>query len=233
VRLELDRYKKIVALTGAGVSVASGLPTYRGPGGLWTQPGNEAKASARALEEDLASVWRFFGPLRADVARAEPNAAHLALADAEARLGDRFTLITQNVDGLHRRAGSARLIELHGALGRARCTRCDAPAWDDDDASGEIPACPACGAPARPDVVLFDEAIPARADHDAKRAFRDCDLFLAVGTSGTVDPAARFVSWARYEGARTVLVNLEESAAFDDVHIGRAEALLPELLAGS
>jgi NAD-dependent deacetylase len=145
--------------------------------------------------------------------------------------------VTQNIDGLHRRAGSRNVVELHGALDRIRCAGpdCAAPPIAADDGD-ECPQCTRCGAPMRFDVVLFDEQIPVDAEWHSKRALRDCDLFLAVGTSGTVTPAANFVRSARYAGARTILVNLEPMSPanpeFTDEILGRAEQVLPALIPG-
>ncbi|MBI4952302.1 MAG: NAD-dependent deacylase [Myxococcales bacterium] len=237
--LGIQRYRHIVVLTGAGISVASGLRPYRGPGGLWLEAGVAALATPQALAERPADVWRLFGPLRALAKGAQPNAGHAALAAAEARLTDaEFTIITQNIDGLHQRAGSRNVIELHGSAFRTRCSdaACELKPFDDHDAHAEsVPPCPRCSSVLRPDVVLFDEALPGGAEWHAKRALRDCDLFLAVGTSGTVSPASNFVRAAEFALARTVLVNLEpmkpRHPAFDEEYLGRAEELLPVLLA--
>lgn len=227
-------FHRVVVLTGAGVSVASGLPTYRGAAGLWTK--DPALADSLRAGASPEVIWRALAPLRAKVAEARPNAAHVALASFEKTIieaGGAFTLITQNVDGLHRAAGSRNVIEFHGALRRTRCTACPLPPFDDDTTSERPPPCPQCGAPLRPAVVLFDEMIGADEEVAAKRALRDCDLFLAVGTSGTVWPASSFVRSAEYEGAHTVLVNAEavEGAPYAEIIVGAAEEVLPPLLA--
>ncbi|MCP3103558.1 NAD-dependent deacylase [Myxococcus sp. K15C18031901] len=238
-RLHGGTWRDIVVLTGAGISVASGLPTYRGPGGLWTLPGTRAVPDAETFANAPSRLWSLFGPLRRQVEAARPNAAHVALADWERRLSPeaRFTLLTQNVDGLHSRAGSRRVVELHGSL---RHTRCGAPdcaleAYVDTTTPEHAPGCPRCESPLRPDVVLFGEPLPVDAEHTAKRALRDCDLFLAVGTSGQVTPAANFVRGAKYAGAWTVMVNLTPMEPrhpdFDTELLGRAEDVLPRLLA--
>jgi len=229
MRIDLGSYRRAVVLTGAGVSVASGLRPYRGPGGVWNeQPELREQAGADALARDPMLVWRVFGPMRAELAAALPNPAHRALARPE------LTIITQNIDGLHQRAGSPNVIELHGNLGRTRCTSCDAPSFADDSVPDTIPACSSCGAALRPDIVLFDEPLATRAEWGAKRALRGCDLFLAIGTSGTVSPASNFVRSAEYEGARTVFINLEPLAPanpmFHESYLGRAEELLPAML---
>lgn len=238
-KLDVAKYRKIVVLTGAGVSVASGLPTYRGPEGLWQNEEIALYAIGETFQRDPLGVWNAFGEIRAKVLEASPNAAHYALADLEQSLGDdqEFTLITQNVDGLHQAAGSRNVLELHGNVFRTRCTRerCPSePFWDERTTFSRVPICEVCGAVLRPDVILFGEMLPAEAEHGSKRALRNCDLFIAVGTSGTVTPAANFVMAANYEGARTILVNLEPTDPpnpyFDEEILGRAEELLPRLL---
>lgn len=237
--LGVDRYRNIVVLTGAGVSVASGLRPYRGPGGLWEEAGVAEIATAKALVERPGEVWRLFGAVRTAARAAQPNAAHAAIAAVERRLGEgaSFTLITQNIDGLHQRAGSGNVIEIHGSAFRSRCSSdtCELQPFDDEDPHlGPAPTCPRCGRFLRPDVVLFEEAIPGAAEWQVKRALRDCDLFVAVGTSGMVSPASNFVRGAEFAGARTVLVNLEpmkpRHPAYDEEYLGRAEELLPALL---
>lgn len=228
--------RNVVVLTGAGISVASGLPTYRGAGGVWTTNPELAESLRAGAKPEL--VWRaLVTDLRAKIAAAQPNAAHRALAAFERRVvgaGGSFRLVTQNVDGLHQAAGSQRVIEFHGALRRSRCSdpTCATEPFDDASTSELPPRCPRCGAPLRPDVVLFDEPIGAREEVESKRALRDCDLFLAVGTSGTVWPASSFVRAAEYAGAHTVLVTLEPASGepYDEVIAGRAEEVLPSLL---
>lgn len=238
-RINLQDFSRIVVLTGAGISVASGLSTYRGPSGLWTQDGALSYATAEAIQSDPEGVWRFFSERRQGIGRAQPNPAHLALAAAERLLkpGSSLTLITQNVDGLHRLAGSANVIELHGSLWSTRCSANDCDFRRDEDLTRidpECPTCPTCGAWLRPDVVLFQEPLPVAAEHIAKRSLRDCDLFLAIGTSGTVSPASRFVRSARFAGARTLYLNIEplpeDHRLFHQQFIGPAEEILPVLL---
>lgn len=189
------------------------------------------------MAADPEAVLRFFLPWRAQIAAAAPNAAHLGLAAAEARrpAGTTFTVITQNIDKLHQRAGSKDVIEIHGSLFRSRCTTCDAPAFDDERAGIDpLPRCSRCDALVRPDVTLFGEMPPARAEHDAKRALRECDLFVAIGTSGLVWPAAGFVRSAAYAGARCIYVNtepLDNDTGFRESVLGKAEEVVPELFA--
>jgi NAD-dependent deacetylase len=235
----LEAYRRIVVLTGAGISVASGLRPYRGPGGLWEEEGVAELANAETLSKDPGAVWKLFGALRPQVRAAKPNPAHLALAQAAQRLpeGTSLTVITQNIDGLHRRAGSPNVVELHGTLARTRCsnTSCDLPPFPDDEPHLDaLPTCERCEAPLRPDIVLFDEPLPVDPAWQAKVALRDCDLFLAVGTSGTVSPASNYVRSAAYAEADTILVNLEPmdppNRYFEEEILGRAEEVLPRLL---
>lgn len=238
MQLELDRYRQIVVLTGAGVSVASGLRPYRGPGGWWTEhPEHREMATAKAAEEDPLSTWNAFGPLRHALDQASPNPSHLALAKAEAQRppGATLTVITQNIDGLHHAAGSSSVIELHGNLSRTRCSipSCDLEPFEDHTVPKTLPRCSRCDAPLRPDIVLFDEPMAVRPEWESKQVLRDCDLFVAVGTSGTVSPAANFVRSAEYAGARTIFVNVEPldpaNPAFQETVLGAAESVLPQL----
>jgi NAD-dependent deacetylase len=240
-RICVDDYRSIVFVTGAGISVASGLQPYRGPGGLWEQDPDAADlATAAALRSDPAAVWRLLAALRPIARDAAPNPAHRAIAAVALAAPERratVTVITQNIDGLHQRAGTPDVLELHGSLFRSRCSdpACTQPAHDDDAPRPDGPTpCARCGAPSRVDVVLFDEPLDAGVEHRAKRALRECDLFIAVGTSGTVSPASHFARAADYAGARTVLVNLEPmrpvNPYFHEQILGRAEELLPALL---
>jgi NAD-dependent deacetylase len=240
--LPLTADTSVLVLTGAGISAESGIPTFRGAGGFWR--GREAMrlATPEAFAREPELVWEFYGERRTHALGCEPNAAHRALAQLEEQLGDRFFLLTQNVDGLHMRAGSTRLAEMHGRLFETRCSsaRCPRPdPFPDMVAPKRVPQCAACGAPLRPNVVWFGEAI----ENDAMErglAFMDEAaaggpwVFLAVGTSGAVMPAAMMVDMAKRRGARTVLVSLEgadNSRAFDEVHLGKAGEVLPRLLA--
>ena len=229
----------ILVLTGAGVSAESGLPTYRGLGGLWRSHAFERLASPEGFEDDPALVWRFYSERREAALAAAPNAGHRALADLETRMGERFLLVTQNVDGLHRRAGSERLIEIHGRLLGTRCSGCDRPETPDDTAyaEGSVPTCDRCGAALRPAVVWFGESLDP-SHLDAVDAFLDRWrrgrlVFLAAGTSGAVWPAAGFVDLARARGAETWLINADRAdnaGRFEHVRQGASGTLLPELL---
>jgi NAD-dependent deacetylase len=218
-------------LTGAGISVASGLRPYRGKGGLWDeQPELEELATAEGLARDPHGVWRAFGPMRRIAKEAQPNAAHFALAKLEERVP--LAILTQNVDGLHQRAGSKNVVELHGTLFETKCDRCGR-VRPDDVPHETAPTCE-CGALERLKVVLFDEALDVDVERAARDAIRGCDLFVAIGTSGTVYPAANYARSAKFEGARTVLINLEamltKNPYFDEEILGPAETLLPSLI---
>jgi NAD-dependent deacetylase len=226
--MDLSGYRNIVVLTGAGISQSAGLPTYRGPGGLWSTPGLAGLADADALRTRRAEACDMFWQLRGAIAKAEPTPAHHALAAFERRRppGTSLTVITQNVDGLHQRAGSRNVCEYHGSLAIWRCEGCGtvrAP-----DAGEPPPVC--CGERMRPSAVLFGEIIPAEADHAAKRALRDCDLFVAIGTSGTVAPASSFVRWAALNGARRVLLNLEIFDGAEELYDVRETGTADELV---
>jgi NAD-dependent deacetylase len=233
VAVSLTGYRNIVVLTGAGISRSAGLPIYRGAGGLWSDPKLAELSSARAMlerrDEACDQFWRF----RVDIAKVEPTAAHRALAAFEQRLPPeaRFLIITQNVDGLHQQAGSRKVCEYHGSLASWRCERCGVAR--EPPADGPPPVC--CGERMRPDVVLFGELIPVAAERAAKQALRDCDLFVAIGTSGTVAPASSFVRSAELNGARRVLLNLEmiESARelYGEHELGPADELVPRWFA--
>lgn len=218
---------RVVVLTGAGISAESGLATFRGADGLWEGHRPEDVATPEAFAADRELVQRFYDERRARLAGVEPNPAHRALARLEEHLGDDLLVVTQNIDDLHERAGTSRLVHMHGELRRARCESCGArPDWQDPLV--DEPPCPMCGVPAlRPDVVWFGEEpyeVPA-----ILAALDRCELFVAIGTSGLVYPAAGFVSHARARGARTVLLNLEATASglFTEDRHGPAATLVP------
>ena len=232
----------LLILTGAGISADSGIPTFRAAGGLWNDHKIEDVASVDGFFRDPLLVWQFYGERRRDVAAAVPNAAHRALVAVEERLGDRFLLATQNVDGLHGRAGSRRLIELHGSLLRSRCTVCDRPPFADAGYTpGKVPICGRCHAAGRdalirPDVVWFGELLPDGALARIERFLDDAAagrlLFLAIGTSGLVFPAAGLVDAVKARGGATWLVNADAAAnddRFDRVLRGGAGELIPAL----
>jgi NAD-dependent deacetylase len=218
----------IVILTGAGVSAESGLATFRGPDGLWEGHRVEDVATPEAFRRDAQLVQRFYDARRAQLREVEPNAAHLALARLDARWPGDLLIVTQNVDDLHERAGTKRLLHMHGGLNSAWCLGCDARMpWEGDLLPG--PACPSCAKEGRlrPDIVWFGE-MPYEMER-IDEALREADLFVSIGTSGAVYPAAGFVQTARYVGARTLEMNLEPSLGsffFEETRTGPATELV-------
>ncbi len=222
----------IVILTGAGISAESGLPTFRDHGGLWEQHRVEDVATPEAFLRDPALVQRFYNERRRRLAEVSPNAAHEALAELERRWSGPFLLVTQNVDDLHARAGSRALVPMHGELLKARCLACGAVSTWADDIQLES-RCPRCHQPGqlRPHIVWFGE-VPLEMDRIFE-ALEGCGLFIAIGTSGIVYPAAGFVD-AVPSGARTLEINLELSAGgsqFKERRRGAATERVPELVA--
>ena len=224
--------RNIVVLTGAGVSAESGIDTFRGGGGLWEQHRVEDVATPEAFARDPDLVLRFYDMRRAAIQTKQPNAAHHALARLDTEWPCGLLIVTQNVDDLHEQAGARRVLHMHGEHLNAWCTSCDvrsrwtAPLID-------RPPCPACGARSlRPDVVWFGE-MPYRMD-EIYAALREADLFVSIGTSGAVYPAAGFVRDSRELGARTLELNLERSqgsAWFDETRLGPASELVPAWVA--
>jgi NAD-dependent deacetylase len=221
--------RNIVVLTGAGVSAESGLATFRRPGGLWEGHRVEDVCTPEAFRRDPALVQSFYDARRANLKTVAPNAAHRALARLDAQWPGELLIVTQNVDDLHERAGAKRVLHMHGELKSAWCLACDARMpWEDDLGSG--PACPACGTAGRlrPDIVWFGE-MPYEMER-IDRALMDADLFVSIGTSGAVYPAAGFIQTARYAGARALELNLEPSLGsvfFHESRIGPAGELVP------
>ena len=227
----LREARHVCVLTGAGVSAESGVPTFRdAQEGLWAKYRPEDLATPEAFLADPALVWRWYRWRRDVVAGVAPNAGHLALARLQA-LVPRLTLITQNVDNLHQRAGSADVIEFHGNIFDDRCFA-EGTRHTGDEAH-EIPTCPECGSPLRPGVVWFGEAIPERALDESCAAAADCDVFLSIGTSSAVYPAAGLADIARKQSAVLVEINPEPSmraASFDFALAGKSGEILPELV---
>ncbi len=229
--------RNIVILTGAGISAESGIDTFRGAGGLWENHRVEDVATPEAFARDPQLVLRFYDMRREAIQTRQPNAAHTALARLDAEWPGDLLIVTQNVDDLHERGGARRVLHMHGEHLKAWCTRCDSRhAWSDPLV--DRPPCPKCGARSlRPDVVWFGE-VPYHMDR-IYRALREADLFVSIGTSGAVYPAAGFVQNARELGARTLELNLEPSQGsrlFHESRLGPASELVPawvdELLAG-
>ena len=226
----MSEIRNIVILTGAGVSAESGIDTFRDAGGLWEQHRVEDVATPEGFARDPDLVLRFYDMRRAAIQAKQPNAAHHALARLDAEWPGELLIVTQNVDDLHERAGAQRLIHMHGTHLNAWCTHCDARSpWTAPLIDG--PACPACGVHGhlRPDVVWFGE-MPYQMD-EIYHAINRADLFVSIGTSGAVYPAAGFVREARASGARTLELNMEPSQGshwFDEARQGPATWLVPE-----
>jgi NAD-dependent deacetylase len=225
----LTIFQSIVVLTGAGISAESGVATFRDKGGIWSRVRIEDVATPEAFARDPARVHEFYNERRRGLAGVEPNAAHHALARLEREFVGDFLLVTQNIDRLHEAAGSRSVIHMHGELSAALCNACGARQPTVSDLSADL-VCPACETAGgmRPDVVWFGE-MPYRMDEIYDR-LATADLFVSIGTSGTVYPAAGFVREARLAGARTVELNLEPSegsADFDDRRTGAAGQIVP------
>lgn len=209
VRQWIRAAQRVAVLTGAGVSAESGVPTFRDDvSGYWAKFRPEEMASEAGYRNNPQHVWRWYEHRRAQIARVQPNAGHLALAQWAKQHPGRMTLITQNVDGLHQRAGSDDVLSLHGELGKnrwlnRRCGQCDL----DNPTTGEPPHCPACGNLLRPAVVWFGEQLPRSVWAMAEQAAEECQLMLVVGTSGAVYPAAGLAKMARRTDARVVIIN--------------------------
>jgi NAD-dependent protein deacetylase/lipoamidase len=224
---------KLVALTGAGVSQESGLRTFRdAQTGLWAQYKPEDLASPQAFRRDPKLIWDWYAWRREAVKGVRPNAGHYALVEIETHIPE-FTLITQNVDGLHRMAGSKNVLELHGNIQRVRCSECYtfAETWGDDTES--VPQCSVCSGLLRPDVVWFGEALPRNQLEAAVESARSCEVFFSIGTSGVVQPAASLAHAARNRGAVVVEVNAEPTLLTSKANYafhGKSGEMLPELV---
>jgi NAD-dependent protein deacetylase/lipoamidase len=234
--LQVGPRERVFVLTGAGISAESGVQTFRDAGGLWEQHRLEDVATPEGFEKNPRLVWSFYSERRRQVGSVQPNPAHFALARLQERIGERLFLCTQNVDPLHERAGSRHVHHMHGELLKSRCRSCDRPPFPDSQGYEEDPRCDRCGERLRPHVVWFGE-VPFGMD----RIFgelEECDLFVTVGSSGSVYPAAGFVSHLRHNPnsrggfARCVYVGVErpENAhSFDECRLGKAGELLPDL----
>ncbi len=233
VREWISRSKSIAVLTGAGVSAESGVPTFRGQDGLWKNFKPEDLATPEAFARDPRLVWEWYDSRRGLVAQAQPNAAHRALAELERRTPG-FTLITQNVDGLHDLAGSGRILKLHGDIWRVRCLDCGANFPNRRVPLPKLPPHCACGGMARPGVVWFGEPLPEGMMEEAEHAVAAAEVFLVIGTSAQVYPAAGLIPFAKKSGAKVIEINPEEtpySAMADCALQGKAAELLPQLIA--
>ena len=225
--------RSVAVLTGSGISAESGVPTFRdAQTGLWARYDPEELATPEAFEWNPRLVWEWYAWRRELVGKATPNPGHEALAELERRIPE-LVLITQNVDGLHRRAGSQRVVELHGNIQRSKCSHEGVVVEPREDDTGVPPSCPRCGAPLRPDVVWFGEMLPAGALEEAYEAARRCDLFLSIGTSGVVQPAASLPFEALRSGAVLVEVNPNDTPLTGHAEYalrGRAGEVLPALV---
>jgi NAD-dependent deacetylase len=224
---------KLVALTGAGVSQESGLRTFRdAQTGLWARYKPEELASPEAFQRDPKLIWDWYAWRREAIKAVRPNAGHYALVEIEKRI-PQFTLVTQNVDGLHRMAGSRNVLELHGNIQRVRCAECNSftDEWGDD--TDAVPRCALCGGLLRPDVVWFGETLPRDQLEAAVEAARACEVFFSIGTSGVVQPAASLGFAAHNRGAVVVEINAEPTPLTSKVNYalhGRSGEILPRLV---
>jgi NAD-dependent deacetylase len=232
VRALLAPARSIVVLTGAGISAESGVPTFRGPGGLWREYRAEDLATPEAFARDPRLVWEWYDWRRQKIAPAKPNPGHDALVALEKR-SPGLTLITQNVDGLHPLAGSRNLLEIHGSLWRTRCLSCGERRENREAPLARIPPRCACEGLLRPDVVWFGEALPVDPLERAIRAVEACDLMLVIGTSSLVQPAASMADAALARGAPVVEINLEPTPLSDLATValhGKAGEILSRLI---
>ncbi|HDZ20671.1 MAG TPA: NAD-dependent deacylase [Phycisphaerae bacterium] len=226
----------VAVLTGAGVSAESGVATFRGEDGLWRDRRVEEFATPEGFAADPCAVWQWYSERRQEALAAQPNAAHQALAALQQQTthaGGRFTLITQNVDCLHQHAGSTDVLELHGSIRDMRCCRCAYRRPIGDDPVTGAPRCPACDQLLRPDVVWFGEMLPQDILAAAIEAATTCDLFMTIGTSAIVYPAAGLIRQAIQAGAKTIEINLDPTPASSLVDIalhGPAGEILPALI---
>jgi len=232
VREWLAQATSVAVLTGAGISAESGIPTFRGAGGLWKEHKSEELATPEAFARNPKLVWEWYNWRREIIAQAQPNAGHRALVEFEKRT-PRFTLVTQNVDGLHDRAGSGKILKLHGDIWRMKCTACGAN-WPDRRAPlPKLPPHCQCGGLARPAVVWFGESLADGMMKEAEHAATSAQVFLVIGTSAVVLPAANLVPCARRAGAKTIEINTGDTAAIGLVDCalrGPAGELLPRVL---
>lgn len=220
---------RIAVLTGAGISAESGIPTFRGSGGLWQNFRPEDLATPEAFAKDPQLVWEWYLWRRSLIARAQPNPGHLALVELERRIPV-FTLITQNVDGLHDRAGSKNIRKIHGDIWLSRCPRCGYQRIDTEAGFDGVPLCPDCTAALRPGVVWFGEALPRLVWEESERAVHDCQVLIVAGTSAQVYPAAGLIGQAQ---CPVIEVNLDETPFSGAVTVslrGPCGELLPQLI---
>ncbi len=219
--------ERVAVLTGAGVSAESGVPTFRASDGLWEGHRIEDVATPQGYAKNPLLVWQFYNARRANVATVTPNPAHFALAVLEAHFGDRFTVITQNVDGLHQQAGAKNVLEVHGSLRRTRCPNCGDVADRGLETLSDKPECLKCGRAVRPDIVWFGETLPPDIWQKAQEAAEECDTLIVVGTSAVVYPAAGLIGvvkrrsqWGAKLAGDVIEVNLEPTDASAHADVG-------------
>jgi NAD-dependent deacetylase len=232
LKRQLSRVQHVVVLTGAGVSAESGVPTFRGANGLWRHHRAVDLATPEAFQRDPRLVWEFYAWRRELLAPLSPNAAHLALVELERRI-PRFTLITQNIDGLHQQAGSQNLLELHGNIWHVRCTQCHQVSPDRRVPLPELPLCDACGGLLRPHVVWFGEPLDHQVLVQAYQVIEQAQVMLVIGTSAQVQPAASMGMHAFQRGAFVAEINLEPTPWSDTFNLklpGKAGEILPLLV---
>ncbi len=232
LRSRLAESRAVTVLTGAGISADSGVPTFRGAEGLWRQYRAEDLATPEAFERDPHLVWEWYNWRRELIATKRPNAAHDSVVELERR-SRQFWLITQNVDGLHRAAGSRQLSEIHGNIWMVRCTACGMVEHNRDVPIALLPTCRRCRGLLRPHIVWFGESLAAEDLARCEEALRNCDVLLIIGTSGVVYPAAGFASVAKDAGAFVAEINLDQTAQSARVDLsvqGRAKDVVPLLL---
>ena len=229
----LRQARSIAVLTGAGVSAESGVPTFRGAGGLWRRHRAESLATPEAFARDPKLVWEWYDWRRGVLADVTPNPGHYALAELERRCPN-FALITQNVDGLHELAGSRNVLRVHGSIWMLRCLDCECEAENRRSPLGKLPPRCECGGMLRPGVVWFGEPLPSEVWKRAEAAARSCELLLVIGTSAVVYPAAGLSRLAKSSGARVMEINIAEtplSRDIDEFLLGPSGELLPQLIA--
>lgn len=232
LRSRLAEAQAVTVLTGAGISADSGVPTFRGADGLWRQYRAEDLATPEAFARDPRLVWEWYNWRRELIATTRPNAAHDTVAELERR-SQQFWLITQNVDGLHRAAGSRQLSEIHGNIWMVRCTACGIVEENRDVPIALLPTCRQCGGLLRPHIIWFGESLATEDLARCAEALRSCDVLLIIGTSGVVYPAAGFAAVARLAGAFVAEINLDQTPQSSTVDLslqGRAKDLVPLLL---
>lgn len=230
--LRLKHANSLAVLTGAGISAESGVPTFRGKDGLWNKYKVEDLATISAFKKDPELFWKFYNWRRKKLDGVEPNLGHYALVDME-KYFDNFLVITQNVDNLHHQAGSTKLVELHGNIMRIKCSECGEVVDDGKSGYEALPKCSKCSSLMRPDVVLFGENLDQDMLRNAQMASAECEVFLSIGTSSVVEPAASLPYLAKGNGAYLAEINTEPtplSQHADESIIGSAGKLLPLLL---